>query len=82
VLTARTTADAVRVAERADGPIHLLLTDLDELREGALLALLRERRPRLEPVRLAKPYTPERLQRSVRQALGSPDRVTPDPGSA
>ena len=77
VLTARTTADAVRTAERVDGPIDLVLTDLDELREGALVALLREKRPQLGALSLSKPYTPERLQRAMRAALASPERVTP-----
>ena len=46
VLTARRPRTPCGLAERLDGPIDLLLTELDELREGALLALLRERRPR------------------------------------
>ena len=76
VLTARTTADAVRLAERYDGPIDLLLTDLDPLRERALLDLLRGQRPELRALSIAKPYTPDRLRSVVRAALDSPQRVT------
>jgi PAS domain S-box-containing protein len=76
VLSARTTADAARIADAYDGPIDLLLTDLDVLRERALLDLLRGPRPDLQALSIAKPYTPDRLRSAVRMALDSPKRVT------
>jgi PAS domain S-box-containing protein len=82
VLTARTTADAVRLAERLDGPLDLLVTDLDQLRERALVDLLRTQRPALKAVSPQKPYTPDRLCSAVHSALQSPKRVTPTPKSA
>jgi PAS domain S-box-containing protein len=81
VLTARTTADAVRLAERYDGAIDLLFSDLDELRRRALVDLLRARRPELRSLTVAKPYTPNRLRAAVRSALGSPIQVTEPPTS-
>jgi two-component system cell cycle sensor histidine kinase/response regulator CckA len=82
VLTARTAADAVAVAERFEGEIDLLLTDVDELRETPLAALLRERSARLEVLKLAKPYTSERLRSAARAALAERDgvRAIPLPG--
>jgi two-component system, cell cycle sensor histidine kinase and response regulator CckA len=69
VLTARTAAAAVQAAEQHDGVIDLLLTDLDDLREAALSALLRGASPGLRTLSLTKPYTAERLAAAVGSAL-------------
>jgi hypothetical protein len=72
----------VRLAEQYGGPIDLVLTDLDPLRERPFLELLQVQRPRLEALSLAKPYTPDRLRAAVRSAPASPERVTPGHRSA
>jgi two-component system cell cycle sensor histidine kinase/response regulator CckA len=73
VLSARTAAAAVETAEKHDGAIDLLLTDLDELREAALSSLLRGANPGLRTLSITKPYTAERLAAAVGSALESDD---------
>jgi hypothetical protein len=62
VLTTRTTADAQQLLEHYRGTVDL-----------ALSARTVHGVPTLEP---AKPYTAERLTRTVREALDAPDRVS------
>ena len=66
-ITARTPTDALRLAERLDRRIDLVLTELDERRAAALAESLRA----AHGLTLQKPYSPERLRAAVRRALDS-----------
>jgi two-component system, cell cycle sensor histidine kinase and response regulator CckA len=65
VLTTRTTADAQQLLERYEGTVDLALS------AGPVSGVAT-----LQPT---KPYTPDRLNRAVREALDSPDRVSAIP---
>ena len=67
VLTSRTCVDALALANRIEGRIDLVLTDLEPERLRELAA---------PTVSLVKPHTAERLQSAVRAVLDSPKRVS------
>jgi PAS domain S-box-containing protein len=71
VLTTRTSVEALRLAERFDGAIDLLLGDVEPARLRELGDELRRARPTLRTLSLEKPYAPGRLRRAVRAALDS-----------
>jgi CheY-like chemotaxis protein len=64
-ITAQTPTEAQRLAERLDGPIDLVLTELDERRAAALAVSLGAG----QALTLQKPYSPDRLRRALRHAL-------------
>ena len=64
-ITAPTPTEAQRLAERLDGHIDLVLTELDERPAAALAELLGAGRA----LTLQKPYSPDRLRRTLRHAL-------------
>ena len=64
-ITTATPADAMRVAERLDRPIDLLVTELDARRAAALAESLGG----AQALTLQKPYSPERLRHEVRSVL-------------
>jgi signal transduction histidine kinase len=64
-ITAPTPTEAKRLAERLDGPIDLVLTELDERRAAALAESLGAG----QALTLQKPYSPDRLRRALRLAL-------------
>ena len=64
-ITTATPTDAMRVSEHLDGPIDLVLTELDEVRAAALAESLGAPRS----LTLQKPYSPERLRHAVRRVL-------------
>ena len=67
-VTTATPADAQRLAERFEGPIDLVLTELEETRAAALAESLGAERA----LTLRKPYSPERLREAVRSVLDLP----------
>lgn len=67
-ITAPTPTEAMRLAERLDSPIDLVLTELDEKRAAALAESLSAE----QALTLRKPYSPERLREAVRAALDVP----------
>ena len=69
VITTSTPTDAMRVSEHLDGPIDLVLTELDEQRAEALAESLGAARA----LTLQKPYSPERLRQALRGALDAPE---------
>ncbi|HEY3543371.1 MAG TPA: PAS domain S-box protein [Gaiellaceae bacterium] len=72
VLAMRTTVEARRLLDRHVGSIDLIVSERSDALAGV----------RAPVVELAKPYTPERLHRAVRDALASPKRVSAAPVSA
>jgi two-component system, cell cycle sensor histidine kinase and response regulator CckA len=64
-ITAPTPTEAKRLAERLDGPIDLVLTELEERRASALAESLGAG----QALTLQKPYSPDRLRRALRHAL-------------
>jgi two-component system cell cycle sensor histidine kinase/response regulator CckA len=66
-VTVPTPTEAMRVAERLEGAIDLVLTELDEIRAAGLAESLGVGRS----LTLRKPYSPERLRAAVRSALDS-----------
>jgi two-component system cell cycle sensor histidine kinase/response regulator CckA len=64
-ITATTPTEAQRLAERHDGRIDLVLTELDERRAAGLAKSLGAG----QALTLQKPYSPDRLRRELRQAL-------------
>jgi two-component system, cell cycle sensor histidine kinase and response regulator CckA len=64
-ITAPTPTEAKRLAERLDGPIDLVLTELDDRRAAALAESLGAG----QALTLQKPYSPDRLRRALRHAL-------------
>jgi two-component system cell cycle sensor histidine kinase/response regulator CckA len=64
-ITATTPSEAQRLAERLDGRIDLVLTELDERRAAALAESLGAG----QALTLQKPYSPDRLRRALRHAL-------------
>jgi two-component system, cell cycle sensor histidine kinase and response regulator CckA len=67
-VTAPTPADALRLAERLEGRIDLVLTELDEARAAGLAESLMA----AHALTLRKPYSPERLREAVKRALDVP----------
>ncbi len=67
-VTTATPADAQRLAERFEGSIDLVLTELEETRAAALAESLGAERA----LTLRKPYSPERLREAVKSALDLP----------
>ena len=64
-ITATTPTEAQRLAERLDGRIDLVLTELDERRAAALAESLGAG----QALTLQKPYSPDRLRRALRHAF-------------
>jgi PAS domain S-box-containing protein len=65
VLTTQTPGDALDVAGGLDGPIDLVVTELDGVRARTLLESLGGS----QALTLRKPYTPDHLRSEVRRAL-------------